>query len=158
MENMVEYFDSMIGEFMEKIKVKKIVITRLEGPVHKCDCSKEFNSFKAADEWMWSEERTFPKDGYDKHQVTVEWEDGTEWKIRIDAHHPDSERFRGSDNSIPTKIYSLCNWYGNPKNVGGPDQKMNEEIAKGHREFLDTHEVLYPISSVYSSITGKDQG
>lgn len=55
------------------IPVKKIVITRAEGPINLCDKPHEFASFEDANKFLLRYYPTYPTMGYDKHDFHVEF-------------------------------------------------------------------------------------
>ena len=70
------------------IPVKKITITRGEGPCNLCGKPKEFTSFIDANIWLRCQDETFPKHGgYNKHDFTIEFEDGEIYQGRLDCKH-----------------------------------------------------------------------
>lgn len=79
------------------IAITKITITRLEGRKELCGIPKVFDQVAAvsdATKWMTSQAHSFAKDGYDKHNVKIEWEDGESVEFRFDAMHPTNPRFK----------------------------------------------------------------
>lgn len=72
-----------------KKQVKKVVVERLEGPINRCGM-KEFSSLSAASAWLHGQSHTFPaKGGYDKHDFSVEFEDGEVYEGRLYCKHMD---------------------------------------------------------------------
>ena len=72
-----------------KINVKQVTVTRAEGPCELC-VTKIVGSIPAANDILAHNSLTGPERGYDKHDVTVEWEDGQTYEARIDVEHVDN--------------------------------------------------------------------
>lgn len=89
------------------IPVKKITITRAEGPTIKCGKPHEFPSFIQASAWLWNQAYTFPKLGYDKHDFKVEFEDGETYEGRLDCKHFSCT---DPDLDIYQHLLSTCRW------------------------------------------------
>jgi len=80
------------------IKVKQISVHRREGSAKLC-VEVLFKSFAEADAHFSFYSHTYPKEGYDKHDVNVVWEDGQEVAWRLDAHGKDNEYYRNDNVS-----------------------------------------------------------
>ena len=110
------------------IPVKSITIMRAEGPISLATKKAEFDSFNKANAHIWCYASTYPKMGYDKHDVTVMWEDGTEYSLRLDCQHPDNKYFDG--NEIDKRIHrGIKYWLENKKDLDKSDIKLLEHIA-----------------------------
>lgn len=127
------------------IPVKQITITRAEGPYEKCGKPKTFASFVAATDWMIRECETFPKDGgYDKHDFTVEFEDGETYSGRMDCKH-----YSCSNNDLDVRyhILSFCEWMGgiarNPwcgqEKYEAQMSQYTEETKQGYVDFINKY-------------------
>jgi len=70
-----------------KIPVKKITVIRAEGPCNLCGKKVEFNNFQDSYYYFLHNNSTYPKqnEGYDKHEFWVVWDDGAEYKGRLDV-------------------------------------------------------------------------
>jgi hypothetical protein len=90
------------------IPVKKIVITRWEGPVELCNIPHEFTNFEDANAWLRNQSHTFATLGYHKHSCEIEFEDGTEYSCRLDCKHHTK---RNNDLDIIARLRSACEWY-----------------------------------------------
>ena len=67
-----------------KIKVRSVEIHRAEGPSHLC-ITRTAGSFAEANRILRENAETAPKGGaYDKHDVTVTFEDGETYEARMD--------------------------------------------------------------------------
>jgi hypothetical protein len=98
------------------IPIKSITINRAEGRIEYCK-KHEFNSMKDVDHHMIWHSDTYPKMGYDKHDVTVLWEDGTKYNFRLDAMHPENKYHRSlSENTVSYHIERSIRYYLNPEN------------------------------------------
>ena len=93
------------------IPVKEITITRAEGL--NCGRTKKFSRFSEANGEMSSHSHTYPKMGYDKHQVKVVWEDGTEYDFRLDAQHPENQYYSG--NWVNEDLHRSMNFWTDPE-------------------------------------------
>jgi hypothetical protein len=70
------------------IEPKLIHIVRAEGPTDECGIKKTCQNFAQAADLLMSNARTAPKcGGYDKHDFTVEYEDGYLYEGRYDLKH-----------------------------------------------------------------------
>lgn len=72
----------------EKIQPTEIRITRAEGRAHLCGSAnaRSFDSFRAANAWLFSQSPTFPKTGgYDKHDFRITYADGEVYEGRLDC-------------------------------------------------------------------------
>ncbi len=75
----------------ERIPIKCITIDRTEGLIAECYESKH-SSFESAQARLVKSAWTAPKGGaYDKHDVTLEWADGSLYQFRFDVKHIDEE-------------------------------------------------------------------
>lgn len=71
----------------ERIPIKCITIDKAEGLVSECYESKH-SSFESAQDRLAKSSRTAPKSGgYDKHDVKLEWADGSSYQFRFDVKH-----------------------------------------------------------------------
>ena len=131
---------------MDKIKVKSITITRAEGPCALCGIKKKFASYDEANAWMLRQANTFPKCGYDKHDLQVIFEDDEEFRGRMDCKHYDCVN---SDLDVREHLRNHFEWYGGlKKNPWCGMEKYQawlandgEESMRTHREFLEKHDV-----------------
>jgi hypothetical protein len=74
-----------------KIKLKLITIDRAEGPTALCG-TKTVTTWDDAQHIIFVNAQTAPETGgYDKHDVTIEWENGSTFKFRLDVQGPNSE-------------------------------------------------------------------
>jgi hypothetical protein len=90
------------------IPVKRITIERAEGPSNLC-VEVAFTSWNEASHWMYGQSHTFPKTGgYDKHDLTVEWQDGTTIGCRLDAKHIDCEH---NELDVAERIWQCVSFY-----------------------------------------------
>jgi len=101
-------------------KVKSIKIERAEGPISLCRKHK-FNSLENADRHMTFYENSYTKLGYDKHNITITWEDNTEYKFRLDAQHPENPYYQ--NNKISYRIKQSKDYYLGLKNPDGFDRE-----------------------------------
>ncbi len=127
------------------VPVKKIVITRVEGPIKLCDRPMEFKDFNSASAWLASQSPTFPKDGgYDKHDFTVEFEDGETYSGRLDCMHFSC---RNADLDVKRHIVSHCEWMsGRTAHPWCGEEEYRRMIAtyepatiKAYGDFLDKY-------------------
>lgn len=83
------------------MKLVSITITRGEGPSDLCGVPKEFKTFKEANDWIISQQDTYPRLGYDKHDFTIVF-DKEDWDYtgRIDLKHPENKRYSPRDNDV----------------------------------------------------------
>lgn len=71
-----------------KIGIRKVEITRAEGPSDLCG-TKTVSTLTEANAILANNAETAPKGGaYDKHDFLIEFEDGEVYQGRIDVHHP----------------------------------------------------------------------
>ena len=94
-----------------KYPVKRITITRAEGPCALCGPPKNFTSFSDANTWLLSSASTFPKDGgYDKHDFSVVWgdPDETSYSGRLDCKHYECI---GNELSVNQHILDFARWH-----------------------------------------------
>jgi len=109
-------------------KVAKVEITRAEGPTKLCGYTRYFAGLKEASSWLLLQSDTFPKTGaYDKHDVTVYFEDGGQWSGRLDCKHHSCPN---NDLDVEAHIVSVCEFYaGRAKNPWCGEEK--------YRSFLE---------------------
>jgi hypothetical protein len=125
------------------IPVRKITITRAEGPTVLCGKLKEFTSFLDANTWLLSQDETFPKHGgYDKHDFKVEFEDGEIYEGRLDCKH---HSCKNNDLDIKEHIASFVLWMSgrHPNPWCGKekyDREMMQESAESKKEFSDFYD------------------
>jgi len=78
----------MTSKTKQKASVRRVTVTRAEGPCELC-MTKEFDTLRAANDWLAENSLTAPDNGaYDKHDFVVEWDDGEKYEGRIDVQHP----------------------------------------------------------------------
>jgi hypothetical protein len=95
---------------IQKLKIKAIAITRIEGKKHLCDIERIAKSFSDAKEILRESSFYCGKDGgYDKHQVIFTWEDGTIFKTRFDVKYPDIDEGRSIDITDYLRSYTSNN-------------------------------------------------
>lgn len=76
------------------VSVVSIKIIRAEGPIALCGIEHEFKTFEEANTWLWSQSHTFSECGCDKHDFTIEWDDGKIYGGTLDCSHfscPDND-------------------------------------------------------------------
>jgi hypothetical protein len=74
-----------------RIPIHTITIQRAEGPTDLCTTTVH-TSFESAEQRLLTSARTAPKGGgYDKHEVTLEWADGSKYGLRVDVKSIDDE-------------------------------------------------------------------
>lgn len=127
------------------IPVKKIIITRGEGPTALCGKPHEFATFKLANTWLRWQSSTFPaKGGYDKHDFMIIFEDGEEYSGRLDCKHHSCEN---NDLDIREHILSFVRWNagretrpwcGMEKYLQWMSQE-SEETKKHYADFMDKY-------------------
>ena len=100
---------------------------RAEGPIKKTGVNKIFDSWAKANSHIWCYASTYPKMGYDKHDVTVIWEDGTEYNLRLDCQHPENKYFNG--NEIDKRIHRALKFYLKENDLDEDDMKTLKHIA-----------------------------
>ncbi|MEJ2688183.1 MAG: hypothetical protein P8124_13550 [Gammaproteobacteria bacterium] len=54
---------------------------------------QHFSSFAQATEWLDSKADTFPRNGYDRVEFRVQWNDGAYCSGRFNARHPENPLF-----------------------------------------------------------------
>jgi hypothetical protein len=86
------------------IDLKSITITRAEGPTDLCDKPHTFDSWDAARHWLLRQRPTYSAQGYDKHDCTVTWEDGSSYSLRLDCTRD------GDDCDVAERIRDACAW------------------------------------------------
>lgn len=86
---------------MEKVKLRNIKITRLEGGPDK---TLEYTSFKDARIALRFKDHSYPKLGYDKHRFLITWEDGESYEGRLDLHHPENEFYDPKEIDISQHV------------------------------------------------------
>lgn len=89
-----------------KFAVKKVTVLRGEGPIRgaywNAGVTKTFTSIRNANKAIAVSARMLGRNrGYDKHDFTVEWTDGTKYSGRLDVTHPEEQY---ADNKIGTHI------------------------------------------------------
>jgi hypothetical protein len=76
---------------INRIPIMTITIHRGEGPTEDCTTTVH-TSFESAEQRLVKSARTAPKGGgYDKHDVTLEWADGSKYGLRVDVKNIDDE-------------------------------------------------------------------
>lgn len=118
---------------MEKIKIKSITITRLEGKGKWVGVPRVFHTLHEANEFMWCEGLTCPEVGYDKFSVVIKWQDNQEYHFRIDASCH-------KDNSVTSYIKNACHYY-TKKQL--PNQIADGELFKKARSFYEKLDQAY---------------
>ncbi len=128
------------------IKVKNIIIERVEGPSVLCRKPMTFESWEKARTWLYSQSDTFPKDGtYDKHDFTITFEDGKTWSGGLDCKH---FTFPNNDLDVHEHVLSFCNWYAglavNPhcgieKYQAFLNLPENKKEIPGYLEFIEKY-------------------
>lgn len=109
------------------IRVKEVTIKRVEGT----NCDKEprvYSSLVEADRALSFAEHTFPREGYDKHEINIIYENEDEYAFRLDGKSRDNQFFDESSNSIVTHIQNSFNFY--TKEDASPEM---EKIYKGYK-------------------------
>jgi hypothetical protein len=114
-----------------KAKVKAITITRAEGSPN-AGKPFTFTSFWQADAHLSHCAYSFPKFGYDKHDVEIEWENGVSYGMRFDAKHHENKYYHG--NSLEQDLLSSCRYWSNPENNEGTSLAF-------YKMLLDTCEI-----------------
>ena len=71
--------------------VESIELTRLDGSA--APTPQHFSSFAQATEWLGSKADTFPRNGYDRVEFRVQWDDGAYCSGRFNARHPENPLF-----------------------------------------------------------------
>jgi len=94
------------------IKLKQIRIERAEGPCDLC-IERTFDTLDQAQRWINNQRETYPKLGYDKHDVTITWDNGNKFSIRLDCQHPENKYYDG--NNIILNVIQSVNSYINHK-------------------------------------------
>ena len=128
-----------------RIKLKKIEITRAEGPIHSCGIKHEFKDYISARQWLWSNAHGYPKQGYDKHDVSIEFEDGWVFHTRMDCQHYDNEH---PDLDPQEHLLNHLHIYGGIRKPLWMDDKKweyfktNDEVyAVECKRILDNYEI-----------------
>lgn len=132
----------------KKIRVKKIVITRGEGPIEEAGKSVTALNFAAANEALFRMSATAPKSGgYDKTDFVITFADGQTYKGRYDLKHylcesPDLSaqvvayiRFNAgllAEDELPTHIKNLDHY-----------RLLTEDFAPKYREFFEKYDLGY---------------
>ena len=106
-----------------KSKVASITIERAEGPLIYVGKIHTFTNFHDANWHIAKYVHTYPKMGYDKHDVVVTWENGVSYQLRLDCQHPDNKHYDG--NSIDASIRRSCRYYTDPSNMGVTTEDFN---------------------------------
>ena len=120
------------------IPVKEITVYRTEGPICYCGKKQTYTSLRDADRALACLEYTYPKLGYDKHDVVVVWADGRCMEFRVDAKHPTNQYYFRSGNTVSGTIQLKASYYLDPK------IKLND-MEKGNVEFFKDLTANYEI-------------
>ena len=114
------------------IKLKQITIERAEGPTSLCG-TKIAKTWEDAQHIINVNSQTAPKDyGYDKHDVTIEWEDGNKYKFRLDVYN--SEQGEG--------LTSLVNEMNQGAEFYSGRHKPEHWTDSQYKHFLDEYVVV----------------
>lgn len=97
-------------EKKESIALKEITIERAEGPSHLC-VKKSFPTLCEAQGFLNSQMETYPKEGYDKHDISLVFKDGLEYSYRGDLQHFANEYFRYSELNIKGYVENSLKYY-----------------------------------------------
>jgi hypothetical protein len=90
--------------------IKKITITRAEGPANLCGKPETFASFDEATRWLYRQSSTFPETGgYDKHDFTIVWEDERTYTGRLDCTRAGH---RDNDLDLRAHVIQHASFYG----------------------------------------------
>lgn len=137
--------------FIQHLKVKalEILVARAEGPHDMC-FSAICYSFKAANALLsYNAETASESGGYDKHDVTITFEDGETYEARIDVYHPTKEKFE----RIEDHVRDHCTFYGGlltaseiPSHLTWDQylrfqETISDEQRKDYKHFLDTYKL-----------------
>lgn len=118
--------DDMNKANKPKAKIIKVVIHRAEGPIDLCK-RKEFNSISSAQAEIIRLNNTYPKMGYDKHDVWVYWANEMSYKFRLDCQHPENKYYRlASSNDILAHIRASVNYYTKLENSDRLEKEAKE--------------------------------
>jgi len=114
--------------------VKQITIERAEGPCDLC-VEKTFTDWDSARSWMYRQGHTFPKGGgYDKHDLKVEWQDGTVIGCRMDAKNTHEEN-NGLD-AVETVWLCVSFYSGIRKPSHMTEEHYKQYLAAADKEWL----------------------
>lgn len=114
------------------IKVKRIEITRAEGPIHLCGRKETFDNFRDANLHLLWNQSTYTKLGYDKHDVVIEWEDGNTYSLRHDCQHPENKYFKGNEIDKRLKAGVKCSL-----------EHYREYLTRDQIDFLESLKLNY---------------
>lgn len=115
------------------IKVKTITIVRAEGPTQLCGIKQVANSWEYANQILRQNSIYAPeRGGYDKHDFTVVFEDGSEYKGRYDLMH-----WRVEWADLAKHCRSNLLWMVNDKRAVGLYGQAAIDNAKGMLKSLD---------------------
>ena len=114
---------------MNKIGIKKVEVTRAEGPSHLCG-TKIVSTLAEANEILVRNAETAPKGGaYDKHDFLIEFEDGEVYQGRIDVHHPSYEK----PEKIGEHVIHHLRFYGG---LCTPEELPSHFTPEKYRNFI----------------------
>lgn len=90
-------------------KVKKITISRPTGYTEYIKkFPVEFTSFKEVEKFFNNNIKFLPLGGYEKHDIVVEWEDGSTYSYRGDLSHPKGNCYCSLEYNPGKRIKSAC--------------------------------------------------
>jgi len=84
-------------------KLTKIIITPLESYEHN-NYPRTFTQLHEANGFLFTEGCSAPEHGYYKYSVKLEWEDNTEYNLRLDLN-------KNKDNSLTRHFKNLFHYY-----------------------------------------------
>lgn len=145
------FTDTDVGSAIDapaKSRAVRIRIDRAEGPSHLCR-THEFtgpNCWSQATAFLWRQSDTFPsKGGYDKHDVTIEWEDGETCVVRMDCQHHSCQ---SPDLDVTEHVRRFLHFYAGlwrPSHLSDKEAEVirsrsgiNQEDMK---RFCETHDI-----------------
>jgi hypothetical protein len=126
-------------EYRELIKPKTILITRIEGPSNRCGKVQTCTGWSDANVTLRLNSTTVSKSGggYDKHDFTVIFEDGTEYNGRYDLYHWTLKRA-----DLAGHVRTFVQWCAN--NPKAEQMLTTVQIAAAKR-FLATYDLEQPV-------------
>ena len=114
------------------IEVKEITIKRGEGPSHLCRITKTYHSYHEANIGLIRSSPTLPSEGgYDKHNFTVEFEDGYKYEGRLDCK---AVKCRDNDLDVARHIRETQMWYAGKVEYPHCGKERYEEMIADYRE------------------------
>lgn len=120
----------------QKIRVQRILITRIEGPSKLCDIPKLYLSWELAKMGLARDNSTYPEQGYDKHKFEVVFTDGYVYSGRLDV-----KKLTCADNDQDVKrhVNETMSFYAGIFKPGWMSLESYEQTLEGvdRQEYLD---------------------